>query len=345
MQRRLEPRRPATVQSRFHLDWRGYAALGVYAALAVVVQLAARFQWAIGSFEVGNAYYVHLLTLIGINVILVASLNLVNGYLGEFAIGHAGFLAVGAYASSVITLLFHQSFWLALPVGAVAAALVGLLIGLPAFKTFGDYLAIITLGFNMIIVNVIQNLDIVGGPRGWGGQPKATSFWLVAAAAGLTLVILRNLVYSNYGRVWLAIRENEIAAEMMGVNIMRYKMTAFVVAAFFAGLAGSLWAHYQQYIHPSSFTYTRTTDLLVMLYLGGMGSLSGSVLGVTIMTILLESLRGILGQVNLVEWRMVVSPLVLIVIMLTRPQGLMGNREFAFMARREEVGRREYARS
>ncbi len=334
----------STTQARLRLAWRGYAAAGAYAFLVVLVQLAARFQWAIGSVELGNPYYLHILTLIGINVILVASLNLVNGYLGEFAIGHAGFLAVGAYASSVVTLLFHQSFWLALPAGALAAALAGCVIGLPAFKTYGDYLAIITLGFNMIIVNVIQNVDLVGGPRGWGGQPKMTTFWLVAVMAGLTLVVLRNLVYSNYGRVWLAIRENEIAAEMMGVNIMRYKMTAFVVAALFAGLAGGLWAHYQQYIHPSSFTYLRTTDLLVMLYLGGMASLSGSVLGVTIMTVLLEVLRGVLGQFNLVEWRMVISPLVLIVIMLTRPQGLMGNREFAFVPRREEVSRREPAR-
>lgn len=334
----------STLQDRLRLGWRGYLAAGVYALLAICVLLAGRFQWTVGPVELGNPYYLHILTLIGINVMLVASLNLVNGYLGEFAIGHAGFLAVGAYASTVVTLLFHQSFWLALPVGALTAALVGYLIGLPAFKTFGDYLAIITLGFNMIIVNVIQNLDVIGGPRGWGGQPKMTSFWLVAVMAGLTLVVLRNLVYSNYGRVWLAIRENEIAAEMMGVNIMRYKMTAFVVAALFAGLAGGLWAHYQQYIHPSSFTYLRTTDLLVMLYLGGMASLSGSVLGVTIMTVLLEVLRGVLGQFNLVEWRMVISPLVLITIMLTRPQGLMGNREFAFVPRREEVVRREPAR-
>lgn len=332
------------MRSRLRLGWRGYAAVGVYLLAVMLMQLAAVFEWSIGPLQVGNPYYLHVLTGIGINVILVASLNLVNGYLGEFAIGHAGFLAVGAYASSVVTLLFHQSFWLALAVGALAGAIVGYLVGLPAFKTFGDYLAIITLGFNMIIVNVIQNLDVVGGPRGWGGQPKHTTFFLVAVVTLVSLAVLRNLVYSNYGRVWLAIRENEIAAEMMGVNIMRYKMIAFVVAAIFAGLAGGLWAHYQQYIHPSSFTYMRTTDLLVMLYLGGMGSLSGSVLGVTIMTVLLEVLRGVLGRFSLVEWRMVISPLVLIIIMLTRPQGLMGNREFAFVPRREEVAGREPAR-
>lgn len=339
------PRRGPTFQQRLRLGWRGYAAAGVYAAFVAVPILAAEYGWTIGPVEIGNPYYLHVLTQIGINVILVAGLNLVNGYLGEFAIGHAGFLAVGAYAASVVTLLFHQSFWLALAVGSVTAGVIGYLVGLPAFKTFGDYLAIITLGFNMIIVNVIQNLDVIGGPRGLGGQPKMTSFLVVAVATGLTLVILRNLVYSNYGRVWLAIRENDIAAEMMGVNITRYKMIAFVVAAFFAGLAGGLWAHYQQYIHPSSFTYIRTTDLLVMLYLGGMASLSGSVLGVTIMTVLLEVLRGVLTQFNLVEWRMVISPLVLIVLMLTRPQGLMGNREFGFVPRREEVPYHEPARS
>jgi branched-chain amino acid transport system permease protein len=344
MQTTLQPGWQPIMRNRLRLGWRGYAAAGVYLALVLLVALAAKYQWMIGPVEIANPYYLHNLTLIGINVMLVASLNLVNGWLGEFAIGHAGFLAVGAYASSAATLLFHQPFWVALPAGALAAAAVGYLIGLPAFKTFGDYLAIITLGFNMIIVNIIQNLDVVGGPRGWGGQPKLTTFWLVAAFAGLTLVVLRNLVYSNYGRVWLAIRENELAAELMGVDVLRYKMTAFVVAALFAGLAGGLWAHYQQYIHPSSFTYLRTTDLLVMLYLGGMASLSGSVLGVTIMTVLLESLRGILGQFNLVEWRMVISPLVLIVIMLTRPQGILGNREFGFVPRREEVPGREPAR-
>ncbi|MDI3280384.1 MAG: branched-chain amino acid ABC transporter permease, partial [Bacillota bacterium] len=274
---------------------------------------------------------------IGINIILVAGLNLVNGYLGEFAIGHAGFMAVGAYLSSVVTVLFHQPYALALIVGSLGAALVGFLVGIPSFRTFGDYLAIITLGFNMIIVNVIQNINLIGGPRGFGGMPKETNLLVVGCLTILVLAVLRHLIYSNYGRIWIAIRENDLAAELMGVDIVRYKLLAFTIAAGLAGLAGGLSAHLIQYIHPSTFTYIKTTDVLVMLYLGGMGSLSGSILGATVLTVLLELLR------PLGVWRMVLSPLILVAIMLSRPHGIMGHREFAFLAPREEVRQRESA--
>lgn len=302
-------------------------AMSVLFVLAVAVYLLAQY-------ELINNYYVHILTLIAINVILVASLNLVNGFLGEFAIGHAGFMAVGAYASSVLTVMLHQNFYLALLAGGVAAAFIGWLVAIPSFKTFGDYLAIVTLGFNMIIVNLIQNLDVIGGPRGFGGMPRVTNLIVAFAMLIITLAVLRNLVYSNYGRIWQAIRENDIAAEMMGIDVTRYKILAFTIAAFFAGTAGALSAHYLQFIHPSSFTYIRTTDILVMLYLGGMGSLSGSILGASTLTLLLEFLR------PLGVWRMVVNPLILIIVMLTRPFGIMGNREFGFVPQREEVPQR-----
>jgi branched-chain amino acid transport system permease protein len=270
-----------------------------------------------------------VIELIGINIILVSSLNLINGFLGEFALGHAGFMALGAYISAIGTVKFHLPFVVALLAGGVITALASYLIGIPAFKTFGDYLAIITLGFNMIIVNLLNNIDYVGGPRGMVGLPKSTNFIWVFATVLLTLIVLRNLVYSNYGRVWVAIRENIIAAEMMGVNIMSAKLKAFALAGFFAGLAGALWGHMLQYINPSSFTYLKSTDMLIMLYLGGLGSLTGSVLGATLMTGLLEILRGF-GV-----WRMVISPLLLLIIMLTRPLGLFGNRELRFVAPKE----------
>lgn len=275
----------------------------------------------LGSMGILNAYIMQIVELMGINVILVASLNLINGFLGEFAIGHAGFMALGAYLSAIATVNFHLPFSVALIIGSVVTALLAYLIGIPAFKASGDYLAVITLGFNMIIINLLNNIEYVGGPRGMVGLPKYTDFTLVFTIAVLTIIVLRNLIYSKFGRNWIAIRDDGIAAEMMGINVTRSKLMAFAIAGFFAGLAGAMWGHMMQYINPSSFTYVKSTDMLIMLYLGGVGSLSGSVLGAVLLTGLLEALRG-LGV-----WRMVISPLILVIIMLTRPRGLMGNRE------------------
>jgi branched-chain amino acid transport system permease protein len=299
-----------------------------------------------------NPYYVHLLTIIGMNIILVASLNLLNGYLGEFALGHAGFMAVGAYTAAILATkvlppaaalppVLGPFFILVVTLGGAmaAAALVGWLVGLLTFKTVGDYLAIITLGFNMIIVNAIQNIEFIGGPRGFTGIPKSTNFMAVAVCAVLTLAILRNLVQSSFGRVWISIRENVIAAELMGVAINRAKNQVFTIAAAFAGLAGGLWAQNQQFITPRSFDYIKTTEILVMLYLGGMASLSGSILGVVAYTVLMELLRNLLSTFapQLAEWRMLISPLILIVIMLTRQFGLMGNREWSWLRPRQRA--------
>ena len=306
--------------------------------------VAALLQY-LGSLDLFNHYYLHILTVIGMNIILVASLNLVNGYLGEFALGHAGFMAVGAYVAALITLKLPLPALLRLPVslacGVVAAGVIGYLVGLVTFKTVGDYLAIVTLGFNMIIVNAIQNIDYVGGPRGLTGIPKETNLVTVALCVVLTYWILRNLVDSIYGRMWLAIRENAIASELIGINVNRVKNLAFTIAAAFAGLAGGLYAEYQQFITPKSFDYLRTTDILVMLYLGGMGSLSGSILGVVVYTLLMEILRNVLGLIapQLADLRMLISPLILVVIMLTRQYGLMGNREWRWLQpKRKEAG-------
>jgi len=305
---------------------------------------AALLQY-LGSLDLFNHYYLHILTVIGMNIILVASLNLVNGYLGEFALGHAGFMAVGAYTAALITLKLPLPELLRLPLslagGVIAAGVIGYLVGLVTFKTVGDYLAIVTLGFNMIIVNAIQNIDYVGGPRGLTGIPKETSLVTVALCVVLTYWILRNLVDSIYGRMWLSIRENAIASELIGINVNRIKNLAFTIAAAFAGLAGGLYAEYQQFITPKSFDYLRTTDILVMLYLGGMGSLSGSILGVVVYTLLMEILRNVLGMIapQLADLRMLISPLILVIIMLTRQYGLMGNREWRWLQpKRKEAG-------
>ncbi len=290
----------------------------------------------LGSYDLLNQYYLHILTIIGMNIILVASLNLLNGYLGEFTLGHAGFMAIGAYTAAYTATQLHVPMVLQLLAALVAAVVVsggiGFLIGLLTFKTVGDYLAIITLGFNMIIINAIQNMDWLGGPRGFTGIPKNTNLLIVALCLVGTVYILRNLVQSGYGRVWVAIRDNAIAAELMGINVTRAKNLAFVLAAVFAGLAGGLWAQYQQFITPRSFDYVKMTEILVMLYLGGMASLSGSILGVVVYTILLEILRAVLSfDSRLVELRMMVGPVILIVVMLTRQYGLMGNREWKWL--------------
>jgi branched-chain amino acid transport system permease protein len=311
----------------------------LYLLASLVLQGLDYFGWF-------NQYYLHVLTVVGMNIILVASLNLVNGYLGEFALGHAGFMAVGAYSAALVASHLAGPGLVKL-IGALAAAvlvaaLIGYLIGLVTFKTVGDYLAIITLGFNMIIVNVIQNIDYVGGPRGFTGIPKNVNLLVVSVCAVLTIFLLRNLVNSSYGRLWVSIRENTIAAELMGVGINRAKNLAFTVAAAFAGLAGGLLAQYQQFITPKSFDYIKTTEILVMLYLGGMGSLSGSILGAVVYTVMMEVLRNVLSMIDprLAEWRMILSPLILIVIMLTRQYGLMGNREWRWLRpEAEEVSR------
>lgn len=294
----------------------------------------------LGRFDVLNQYYLHILTVMGMNIILVMSLNLINGYLGEFALGHAGFMGIGAYVAAVISTAmpgpWFVTYLVALGSAILAASVSSWLIGLVSFRTAGDYLAIITLGFNMIIVNVIQNIDAVGGPRGFTGIPKNTNLFVVSVCVVVTGTVLYNLVHSSHGRVWGAIRENIIAAELMGVNVNRMKNLAFTVAAGFAGLAGGLWAQYQQFITPRSFDYVKTTEILVMLYLGGVASLSGSILGVVLYTLIMELLRNFLSfDPRLAEMRMIISPLILIVVMLTKQSGLMGFREWRWLRARE----------
>jgi len=297
-----------------------------------------------------NAYLQLVLMYIGINIILSASLNLVNGYMGEFSVGHAGFMAVGAYTTSVLNVwLFSQSqvfgppvlapssalylFPITLLLGGVAAALAGLLVAVPSFRTRGDYLAIITLAVNYIVKSSIENLQVIGGARGFMGMRAIVNsmqevvnlpwimIWIVISV-GFTLWILRHFVTSTYGKGIVALRDDEIAAEIMSVNTRKMKIVAFMLSSGLAGIAGGLFAHVLGYINPGTFTIMKSTEVLVMVYLGGMGSLSGSVLSAVGLTVLLELLR----PLQVIKW--VVVPLLLILVMLFRPEGIMGHREF-----------------
>ena len=308
-------------------------------------------------FGIINPYIDLVLKYIGINIILTVSLNLVNGYMGEFSVGHAGFMAIGAYAASLLTVWVFPREWgaflfpVALVAGGIAAGIAGLGIAIPSFRTRGDYLAIITLAFNMIIKSVLENVEAIGGPRGFMGMEKLTSLWWVYLVVILMVFLARNFVFSNFGRGVLSIREDEIASGLASVNTRQVKVLTFVFSAFLAGVAGGLFAHELQFINPRSFTIVKSTDMLVMVYLGGVGSLGGSILGATVFTVVMEGLRSVLQSVGISqEWRLVVAPLMLILLMIFRPYGIMGLREFRFLIPREErpealAEHREQARS
>ena len=293
-------------------------------------------SWAIPRFGLLDPYVQLILMYVGINVILCLSLNLINGYMGEFSVGHAGFMSAGAYTASLLTVRVfpHGAAW-AFPAaclaGGCAAALLGLLVALPSFKTRGDYLAIVTLAFVFIVKSAVENIDAAGGPRGLLGMDRLTTLpWVYAWTVG-TVFVIRNFIYSRYGRGVLAVREDETAAEFMGVNTRQVKVLTFVVASFFAGAAGALFAHLLQYISPGMFDIVKSTDMLVMVYLGGVASIGGSLLGASIYTVLLEVLR------PLAMWRMVLMPLLLVLLMIFRPRGIMGLREFPWFRRRSQL--------
>jgi len=285
-----------------------------------------------------NDYINLVLKYIGINIILTISLNLVNGYMGEFSVGHAGFMAVGAYTASLLTVLVVPEalnpflFPLVIIAGGVVAGIFGLGLAFPSFRTRGDYLAIVTLAFNMIIKSALENIEAIGGPRGFMGMSKLTSLFWVFIWVVITVWLARNFIFSNYGRGVQSIREDETAAGLVSVNTRQAKVLTFVFSAFLAGIAGGLFAHELQFINPRSFTIAKSTDMLVMVYLGGIGSLGGSILGATTFTVVSEGLRSLLQVLGISqEWRQVFAPLMLILLMLFRPKGIMGLREWRFL--------------
>ena len=275
-----------------------------------------------------NPFYQNTLMFIGINIILATSLHLVIGITGQFSIGHAGFLAVGAYASAIITMKLQMPFFLALIVGGLVAALAGLIIGIPSLRLKGDYLAIATLGFGEIVRIVLLNIDYVGGASGMQVSHFTTWPW-VFASVFITILVIRNFTTSTHGRACISVREDEIAADSMGINTTYYKVVAFAIGAFFAGIAGGLYAHNFYIIQPSNFGFLKSFDILIFVVLGGLGSLSGSVLAAILLTIVTTFLQGY------PETRMIIYSLVLIIMMIYRPQGLMGTKEFTSFFKRK----------
>lgn len=273
--------------------------------------------------EILDDYWETNVILILINIIMSVSLNLINGLTGQFSIGHAGFMAVGAYSSAIITVKLGMDFPIALIVATLSAAVLGFLIGVPTLRLNGDYLAIATLGLGEIIRITILNIDYVGGASGFMGIPRLTTFPIAFWIMAFVLFFIKNFKNSAEGRACMAIRENEIAAETMGINTTKYKVMAFTIGAGFAGTAGALFSHYYYIAHPASFTFMRSFDVLTMVVLGGLGSISGSVAG----AILLTGISAALADYP--EWRMVIYSIVLIVLMLNRPQGIFGNKELS----------------
>ncbi len=298
-------------------------------ALAALAAMESSLRGLIG------AYNYQIVILVGINIILAVSLNLINGYTGQFSIGHAGFYAVGAYTSA--SLVFYggpairgataflpqiaQNAVLLLAgifAAAIAAGIAGWAVGIPSLRLRGDYLAIVTLGFGEIIRVLILNIDAIGGSRGFSGIPQLSNFFWVYLVVLITVVTVHNLVNSSYGRAFISIRDDEIAAEAMGVDTTRYKVMSFVISSMFAGIAGSLFGHYTMYLHPNSFLFTTSFYLIIMIVIGGLGSIEGAILGAVLVTVLLEVFR------EFGAFRLVNFSILLVLIMIYRPQGLLG---------------------
>lgn len=304
-----------------------------------------------GLFGMGiDDYQARLLVFIAINIILATSLNLINGFTGQFSIGHAGFMAVGAYASAYFSVTYGKGIeatfafagetvaasvvlLIAIVIGALVAALMGLIVGIPSLRLKGDYLAIVTLGFAEIIRIVILNIDAVGGATGFQVPGYANFMW-IGIFTVITVVVIHNIVKSDTGRALVSIREDELAAEAMGVNTTRYKVTSFVIGSAFAGISGVLFAHYNKFLSTNDFQFIKSFEIIIMIVIGGMGSITGAILGAIIVTLLPELLRQLpdiqVGATTFkfADLRLVIFALILILTMILRPQGILGTREF-----------------
>ena len=272
-----------------------------------------------------NRYYRDVAIDVAISIVLAVSLNLINGHTGQFSLGHAGFMAVGGYIAAKITLVFGVTavawaqpliFLGALTAGGLIAALAGLMVGVPSLRLRGDYLAIVTLGFGEIIRVIFQTSETFGAATGLVAIPKWTTLGWGFGIAAITVYVVGCLVNSTYGRGFLAVHDDEIAAGAMGINPVRYKVTAFVIGAFFAGVAGGLYAHHKTTLSPSGFDFMKSIDIVVMVILGGMGNTAGVIAAAVLLTVVQEPLRA-LGPL-----RMVVFALIIIALMMLRPQGL-----------------------
>jgi branched-chain amino acid transport system permease protein len=293
--------------------------LVVYSVFVIVLYLIITLLLKIGIID----DYIKLnLFLIMINIILATSLNLINGITGQFSLGHAGFMAIGAYTTAVLTTLEKPvPFYLTVLIGGLFAMICGLIIGLPVLRLRGDYLAIATLGFGEIIRVIIQNIDYLGGASGISDIPQGIDWTGYFVIIVLSVGVILNIINSSFGRAMIAIREDEIAAEAMGINTTLYKVLAFMIGAFFAGVAGSIYSGSFGFIQPDMFNFFKSIDILVIVVLGGLGSVSGSIISAIVLTIISALLQ------DYPAVRMVLYSLILIIIMLFRPQGLMGTKE------------------
>ncbi|MCI1955770.1 MAG: branched-chain amino acid ABC transporter permease [Oscillospiraceae bacterium] len=287
--------------------------LGIFLAASVAVFVVFTLLISTG---VINAYYKRILMTICINIILALSTNLIINFTGQLTLGHSAFMAIGAYAAAAISLKTGLPFVLSLIFGGLVAGLFGFLIGLPTLRLKGDYLAITTMGFCQIIVVAIQNIPQLGGAQGLPGIPGKTTFAWVFFCMILTILVLHNVVSSKQGRAMISVREDEIAAEAMGVNTTRYKVMAFTLGAFFAGLAGGLYAFLMMFIEPTTFNYFKSIDLVIYVVLGGAGNFAGCIASTSILTFLPEALRAF-GDL-----RLVIYPLLLIIIMILRVKNI-----------------------
>ncbi|MDR0622725.1 MAG: branched-chain amino acid ABC transporter permease [Deltaproteobacteria bacterium] len=333
----------------------------VFAAVVLVVAAQAGFF---------DNYVLTVLMFMGVNIIFATSLNLVNGYMGEFSCGHGGFMCVGAYIGSLVSVAFFTGgklfgdpllgpklapflFPVVLLIAMFVSALFGLIVALPSFNTRDDYLAIITIAANYIIISIIENIDAIGGPRGFSGMKSTINAmrdvvdlpWMliyVLLSTFFCIIVLSRLVTSIYGKGIMAVCQNEVAAEIMGVNTNKVKIMAFMVSSGLAGLSGVLYAHLYGYVNAQSFSILKSTEGLVMVYLGGMGSLSGVVIAAVAFTLLGELLRFIIPAANNAFhaigllpadfelsqiWKWVIIPMILILLMQFRPEGILGNKE------------------
>lgn len=298
---------------------------GIFAVVAVVLPTVLIQAGII------NAYIAQIITLSGINAIMALSVNIICGITGQLSLGQAGFMAIGAYS----TILLTSNVGIPLPVSIVLAGLVtaifGFLIGFPTLKLEGDYLAIVTLGFGEIIRVVLVNLKKwTGGPNGKQFPTVLTlnptiAYLVIIGTLVLLVILIQNFIRSTYGRAILAVREDEIAANSSGISVFKYKMIGFVIASFVAGIGGALYAPFIGFVKPEQASFTKSIDYLIFVVLGGMGSTTGSILASFVLTYLQEFLR------FLQNFRLLIYPVILIIVMLFRPQGLLGYKELSFV--------------
>ncbi|WP_313757295.1 branched-chain amino acid ABC transporter permease [Tissierella sp.] len=277
------------------------------------------------NFNIIDSYLQLNIFLIGINIILALGLNLITGFTGQFSLGHAAFMSIGAYTSAILTAKLGQPFILAILASGFVAAISGVIIGIPTLRLKGDYLAIATLGFGEIVRILALNTEYIGGAIGFNDIPQYTNWTWIFFMTVATIMLIKHFINSYHGRACIAIREDEIAAEAMGVNTTFYKVLAFSVGAFFAGIAGSLYANYFYFIKPDSFGFMKSIDILVIVVFGGMGSIAGSIVGAIALSVISLFLQ------RIPELRMVIYSLILFSIMIYRPTGLLGKEEFKLL--------------